>query len=970
MPTDVERLIVSLEARTKSFESALNKANGTAQKRLRDIERQFERTNKKLTLNFGGGVGGLAGGLGAIVGATGANELKKYADAWTEAGNKIKATAAATGLQARSLGDLNKLASQSRSGITETVDLYTKLLRSTAGVAKSEMEVARATDIVNKAFKAGGAAASEQSAGILQLSQALGSGVLQGDELRSIRENAPLLAKAIADEFGTSIAGLKALGAEGALTSERVFKAILKAGPQIERQFATTTATIGDGFVALNNAVTEFVGRLNEATGASGEVGETLSDLATIVNGLADAFVAITGSSAGKFLGFLNDVAQKLNPAKEVLKLLAQAADEKNRAKLTALVTPDTAKQVQEVTDAMNAFFDARDEGAKGGFLTKEQGAGFEKLRDQIKSMTISAEDASKEVRRLVELDPGTSTQIIDQFDLMIERLQEVANKAAEAAGSISSIFEGGRAGGFAFKSASDKNNAGANKLFDDQETEAAKLERAREIDAKTKEIMEKAEKAGIALTEAAARIEAIKVLGISNTTSEIEKFRNQVIGAESGGDTNAKNPNSSATGLGQFITSTWIRLFKEHFPDRAEGMTNAAIAALRTDAETSKALIDAYAAENAAVLQKAGLSVDAAALHLAHFLGAGGAVKILQADPKASAESVLGSQAANANPTIIGNGHTVEDVIGYAQKRAGMTTALTQENDLRTEQQKLIRDTMAALAEETATIGFETQAMSMSNAEREKARVIRETLLELEKQGITITDEIRAAVEAEAQARYGQVAAYDAAGAAADALKQRQQDLLDQQQEINDAFAGAMKSFISDLAHGKSLTEALTNAVGRLADRLLDIALDNIFSSLGGGGAGGGIGGLLGGLLGFAGGGYTGNGGTQQAAGVVHGKEFVVNARATKKNRAMLEAMNAGVPGYARGGYVERISSGRRGGGRSDGGVGGDQGRTNSGRPNVNITVYTPDAPSFLESQNQIANKTAATLERTMRTQ
>ncbi|TGS09320.1 phage tail tape measure protein, partial [Mesorhizobium sp. M4B.F.Ca.ET.190.01.1.1] len=112
---------------------------------------------------------------------------------WTEAGNKIAASAVVSGRSARSLDDLNKIATDTRSGLTETVDLYAKLLRATAGVAKNEQQVADATEIVNKAFKAGGAEASEQAAGILQLSQALSSGILQGDELRSIRENAPII---------------------------------------------------------------------------------------------------------------------------------------------------------------------------------------------------------------------------------------------------------------------------------------------------------------------------------------------------------------------------------------------------------------------------------------------------------------------------------------------------------------------------------------------------------------------------------------------------------------------------------------------------------------------------------------------------------------------------------------------------------------------------------------------------------
>jgi len=181
-----------------------------------------------------------------------ANEIRRYADSWTLMNNKIAAASQSSGMQARSLSDLKKGADNARSSIVEYADLYARIMRNSKGVAKSimrnskgvaksEQEVADATNIVSKAFAVGGAAASEQAAGVLQLGQALGSGVLQGDELRSIRENAPVLAQAIADEFGTTIAGLKDLGAQGKLTSERVLTAILKARQQIEAQFAKTS---------------------------------------------------------------------------------------------------------------------------------------------------------------------------------------------------------------------------------------------------------------------------------------------------------------------------------------------------------------------------------------------------------------------------------------------------------------------------------------------------------------------------------------------------------------------------------------------------------------------------------------------------------------------------------------------------------------------------------------------------------
>ncbi|MDE3796989.1 phage tail length tape measure family protein [Sinorhizobium meliloti] len=165
-----------------------------------------------------------------------------------------------------------------------------------------------------------------------------------------------------------------------------------------------------------------------------------------------------------------------------------------------------------------------------------------------------------------------------------------------------------------------------------------------------------------------------------------VGKYVNNVVKAESGGNANAKNPNSSATGVGQFIESTWLSLFKKHFPDRAQSMADSTILALRSDAEISRTLIEAYARENAGILRQAGVSVNEAALQLAHFLGPGGAVSVLTAKSGTPVSQVLGSDAIAANPSILGGGATVDDVIAYAQRRTqavqGETAAVTQLND------------------------------------------------------------------------------------------------------------------------------------------------------------------------------------------------------------------------------------------------------------------------------------------------
>lgn len=246
--------------------------------------------------------------------------IADYSDAWQIAGNQIAAAEQISGRHARSLEEVNKIALASRSSIADISELYAKLLRTTAGVANSEEEVARVTETVAKAFKAGGASTLEQVNAIRQLGQALGSGILQGDELRSVRENAPLIAEAIAKEFNTTIAGLKKLGAEGALSSDRVFKAILHGGDDISTAFARTNSTVGEAFTQLNNALTQYIGTISKSTGATLGFTRALSGFAVHFTEIADLVTHFLSAPILRPLSFIfNQIQESYTALKEAL---------------------------------------------------------------------------------------------------------------------------------------------------------------------------------------------------------------------------------------------------------------------------------------------------------------------------------------------------------------------------------------------------------------------------------------------------------------------------------------------------------------------------------------------------------------------------------------------------------------------------------------------------------------------------
>ncbi len=307
MATNLESLVVQFSADFKRLENAINRQRGQFTRQMRQMEKSADVSVQRINAALGnigkGTMRDLAAPLTGITAALGTRELMQYADAWTQAGNLIRASATAAGVGARSLNELKDGANEARTSLETYTELYARLIRSASGVAKSEEEIALATNLVAKAMKAGGASAQEQQASLIQLGQALGSGVLQGDELRSLRENAPVIAKAIADEFKVSIAGLKQLGADGKLTSDRVFKAILNAQKPIEAQFKATNATIADAFTQLNNEFTAYIGNADKSAGASAQLVQALQYVADNFKEIADVVAAFATVLITAFTG-------------------------------------------------------------------------------------------------------------------------------------------------------------------------------------------------------------------------------------------------------------------------------------------------------------------------------------------------------------------------------------------------------------------------------------------------------------------------------------------------------------------------------------------------------------------------------------------------------------------------------------------------------------------------------------------
>lgn len=142
------------------------------------------------------------------------------------------------------------------------------------------------------------------------------------------------------------------------------------------------------------------------------------------------------------------------------------------------------------------------------------------------------------------------------------------------------------------------------------------------------------------------------------------------IIASESGGNPYARNKRSSAGGLGQFIDSTWLDVLSRHRPDLVTGKSRDELLALKFDPALSREMTDAYASDNAGMLQSAGFPATPGTAKLSHFAGPQGAINILSADPNAPVGAILGQAAMKANPFLAGK--TAGDLIAWADKSMG----------------------------------------------------------------------------------------------------------------------------------------------------------------------------------------------------------------------------------------------------------------------------------------------------------
>lgn len=231
--------------------------------------------------------------LGALGLAAIARGVLRTADAFQNMQNQIRLVTQSTRQLNVVTDELLRIANGTRSALEGTAKVYTRVTRNAKALGVSQREALDFTESLNQAIILSGSNTQESAAGVLQLSQALGKGILNGDELRSVLENTAEVAQVIARGMGVPVGALKELGRQGKITAQDIIRSFKEAREELAERFAKTVPTMGQAVQVLSNTWTVFLGRLDQTYGVSRRIAQAILFVSGHLDTMKDAAVAL-----------------------------------------------------------------------------------------------------------------------------------------------------------------------------------------------------------------------------------------------------------------------------------------------------------------------------------------------------------------------------------------------------------------------------------------------------------------------------------------------------------------------------------------------------------------------------------------------------------------------------------------------------------------------------------------------------
>lgn len=282
--------------------------------KVRELNAELSKTGDKAA-EAAGGLGKIGTVLAGFATLSFAKSLLDTADAMQSINSQVRQVTSSETEYLAVQRQLLEAANNTRASLESTSSLYVSTSRALKDYGYTQQEILTFTEATNNAMTIGGVQAEQQAAALLQLSQALGSGVLQGDEFKSIAEAAPILLDTIAEYMGKSRAEIKKLGSEGELTADVLFKAISGASEKFSEQAAKMPMTMGQALTVFSNNWQSMISKMLNDSGAMSGIAsiiKMIADNLNLVVPIVAGFGVAVAAATAQVIGF--NVAMLANP--------------------------------------------------------------------------------------------------------------------------------------------------------------------------------------------------------------------------------------------------------------------------------------------------------------------------------------------------------------------------------------------------------------------------------------------------------------------------------------------------------------------------------------------------------------------------------------------------------------------------------------------------------------------------------
>ncbi|GAB50210.1 tape measure protein [Atlantibacter hermannii] len=284
----------------RDIDAALNgMSNGMGR-----LEASVDRTERSIG-SMERTMSSLSGVARGLLAALSVQQVTQYAESWVTLNNKLVNALRPNEQLADVTQRVFDISQRTRSSLDATGTLYARLERATRSAGTSTADLVKLTETINKGLMVSGATTAEASSTMVQLSQALASGVLRGEEFNSISENGSRIAVALSDSLGVTIGELRAMAADGKLTTDVVVKGLLEQGDKIAKEFSKTAMTLSQSFEVATGNITKFVGESSTIQSIYGGASSAVVTLSQNLDVLSGVFASLALVMGGRFAGAL-----------------------------------------------------------------------------------------------------------------------------------------------------------------------------------------------------------------------------------------------------------------------------------------------------------------------------------------------------------------------------------------------------------------------------------------------------------------------------------------------------------------------------------------------------------------------------------------------------------------------------------------------------------------------------------------